>query len=81
MVNSTDTSALKPSRAKRFTRARQDVHQNLRKCKCEYYDSRLSRLVNNPESFYEELLTKSPKVSNEITGKSTRAAYAVNESA
>ena len=40
------------------------MHQQLRKIKREYYDSRLSGLINNPKCFYKEL--------NKITGKATK---------
>ena len=40
------------------------MHQQLRKSKREYYDSRLNGLINNPKCFYKEL--------NKITGKATK---------
>ena len=40
------------------------MHQQLRKSKREYYDSRLNGHINNPKCFYKEL--------NKITGKATR---------
>ena len=48
----------------RYTRARNNVHQQLRKSKRENYDSRLNGLINNPKCFYKEL--------NKITGKATK---------
>ena len=48
----------------RYTRARNNVHQQLRKSKREYYDSRLNGLINNPKCFHKEL--------NKITGKATK---------
>ena len=47
-----------------YTRARNNGHQQLRKSKREYYDSRLNGLINNPKCFYKEL--------NKITGKATK---------
>ena len=40
------------------------MHQQLRKSKREYYDSRLNGLINNPKCFYKEL--------NKFTGKATK---------